>query len=220
MIIREHYKAPTLEDVSHKLSGTTLFFYIRCQWWFLVSAKWAPLHHISLHSTHTKGDIDFFIIQSEDVAGCISDVVGPNHKQITRNCSNTGWHMHQWKKTQEQHDKHLLQLVKTAAKLGPIFNSKKCHISQPQITFYRPTFSAQGMKPDPIMIRHYRTFHLHKIKNKLQSFLGLVNYLQPFLPDIATKTTFLWQQVSEWNWNPSTDSSFQKLKQWMLQHTP
>ena len=29
-------------------------------------------------------------------------------------------------KTQEQHDKHLLQLMKTAAKQGLAFNSKKC----------------------------------------------------------------------------------------------
>ena len=25
-IIHEHYKAPTLEEISHKLSGTTVFF--------------------------------------------------------------------------------------------------------------------------------------------------------------------------------------------------
>ena len=31
-IIREHYKAPTLEEISHKLSGATVFFFkIRCQ---------------------------------------------------------------------------------------------------------------------------------------------------------------------------------------------
>ena len=31
-IIREHYKAPTIEEISHKLSGATVFFFkIRCQ---------------------------------------------------------------------------------------------------------------------------------------------------------------------------------------------
>ena len=34
-------------------------------------------------------------------------------------------------KTQKQHDKHLLQLMKTAAKQDLVFNSNKCHISQP-----------------------------------------------------------------------------------------
>ena len=34
-IIREHYKAPTLEEISHKLSEATIFFKIRCQRWIL-----------------------------------------------------------------------------------------------------------------------------------------------------------------------------------------
>ena len=42
-----------------------------------------------------------------------------------------------------------------------------------------------------------------------------MNYLQPFLPDIAAKTTFLREQVSKWDWTPSTDSTFQQLKQWI-----
>ena len=50
---------------------------------------------------------------------------------------------------------------------------------------------------------------------QLQSFLGLINYLQPFLPNLASKTTFLREQVSHWDWNPSTDIAFQKLKQWI-----
>ena len=56
-------------------------------------------------------------------------------------------------KTQEQHDKHLLQLLTIASKNGLVFNSRKCHISKPQITFYGTIFSAQGMKPDPIKIQ-------------------------------------------------------------------
>ena len=47
---------------------------------------------------------------------------------------------------------------------------------------------------------------------QLQSFLGLINYLQPFLPNLASKTTFLREQISQWDWNPSKDVAFQKLK--------
>ena len=43
-------------------------------------------------------------------------------------------------KTQEQHNKHLQQLMKTAAKQGLVFNSNKCHNSQPQITFMEQSF--------------------------------------------------------------------------------
>ena len=45
--------------------------------------------------------------------------------------------------------------------------------------------------------------------------MGLINYLQPFLPNLASKTTFLRKQILHWVWNPSTDATFQTLKQWI-----
>ena len=71
------------------------------------------------------------------------------------------------------------------------------------------------MKPDPIKIQALQDLLTPQTQKQLQSFLGLVNYLQPFLPDIAAKTTFLREQVSKWDWTPSTDSTFQQLKQWI-----
>ena len=76
-------------------------------------------------------------------------------------------------------------------------------------------FSAKGMKPDPIKIQALQDLLTPQTQKQLQSLLGLVNYLQPFLPDIAAKTTFLREQVSKWDWTLSTDSAFQQLKQWI-----
>ena len=38
-------------------------------------------------------------------------------------------------KIQQEHDENLLQLKKVAQQNGHVFNSNKCHISQPQISF-------------------------------------------------------------------------------------
>ena len=114
-------------------------------------------------------------------------------------------------KTQEQHDKHLLQLLKTASAKGIVFDSRQCQISKPQITF----FGTKEMKPDPIKTQTLQDLPIPETQKQLQSFLGLVNYLQPFLPDIAANTNFLREQVSKWVWTPSTDSAFQQLKQWI-----
>ena len=118
-------------------------------------------------------------------------------------------------KTQEQHNRHFLQLLKTAKAKGLVFNSRKCHISQKQTTFFGMIFSGQGMKPDPIKIQALQDLTTLQNQKQPQSFLGLVNYLQPFLSDIAARTTFLREQVSQWDWTPSTDSAFQQLKQWI-----
>ena len=47
--------------------------------------------------------------------------------------------------------------------------------------------------------------------------LGLINYLQPFIPGLVNKTMFLWEQTAEWDWSPLTDSAFQHLKAWICQ---
>ena len=39
--------------------------------------------------------------------------------------------------------------------------------------------------------------------------------MQPFLPGLASKTTFLREQVRNWDWNPSTDQYFHWLKSWI-----
>ena len=57
--------------------------------------------------------------------------------------------------------------------------------------FTEKSSQQQGMKPDPIKIQTLQDLPTPQNQKQLQSLLGLVNYLQPFLPDIATKTTFL-----------------------------
>ena len=68
----------------------------------------------------------------------------------------------------------------------------------------RPKESASLKRPSNTLNTERTTF-----------ILGLINYLQPFLPDIAHKTTFLREQVSNWDWTPSTDVSYHQLKQWI-----
>ena len=63
---------------------------------------------------------------------------------------------------------------------------------QPQITFYGAIFTAQGMKPDLAKIQDLPTPENHK---QLQTFLGLINYLQSFCTSSASKTTFLREKV-------------------------
>ena len=57
-----------------------------------------------------------------------------------------------------EHDNNLLKLMQTAQEQGLVFNSSKCSICQPQISFYRAIFTVQGMKPDPVEVQAFKTF--------------------------------------------------------------
>ena len=52
---------------------------------------------------------------------------------------------------------------------------------------------------------------------KLQSFLSLINYLQPPILCLSAKAMFLCEQLAQWDWNPSTDAAFQCLRAWICQ---
>ena len=119
-----------------------------------------------------------------------------------------------------EHDKNLLKLMQTAQDHGLVFNSNKGSICQPQISFYGAIFTVQGMKPDPAKVQALQDLPAPHNPKQLQSLLGLINHLQSFLPSLASKNTFLREQVTNWDWNPSTDQSFHHLKSWDLQHSP
>ena len=95
---------------------------------------------------------------------------------------------------------------------GIIFNSAKFCIRQPQIPFYGAVFTAQGMQLDLSKIQALQDLSTPDSQAKLQSFLGLINYMQPFIPSLSAKITFLCEQLTKWDWNPSTDEAFQCLK--------
>ena len=105
--------------------------------------------------------------------------------------------------------------MKMAQGQGLVFNSSTCVICLSQISFYGTIFTAQGMRPDPVKVQPLQDLPTPQNPKELQSFLGLINYLQPFLPSLASKTIFLRQQVTNWDWNPSTDQAFNCLKSWV-----
>ena len=78
------------------------------------------------------------------------------------------------------------------------------------------------MKPDPTKIQALQDLPTPENHKQLKSLLGLINYLQPFLPNLTSKTTFLREQILHWDWNPSTDATFQKrgyAKHYLTQHS-
>ena len=89
--------------------------------------------------------------------------------------------------TPEEHDQHLLCLMETTTEHGIFFNSAKCQIRQPHIAFYGTVFTAQGMQPDPSKIQALQDLPTPNSQAKLQSFLGLINYLQPFILSLSAK---------------------------------
>ena len=112
-IICEYYKAPTLEEISHKLSGATVFSKPDAKDGFWSIHLDTPSSNLTTFNTH-KGcywylHMPFGLKMSHDVFQICMDQITDRLTGITAIHND----MCIWK-TREEHDTHLLQLRKTA----------------------------------------------------------------------------------------------------------
>ena len=215
--MQEHYKAPTLDEISHCLSGATCFskFHTKYAFWsihldknssYLTTFKMHRGRYRFLHMPFgLKMSQDVFQMQRDQATDPLPSIIAI-HDDI---CI--------FSHTPEEHDEHPLCLMETSKDHSIVFNSAKCHIRQTQIVFYGTVFTALDMWLDPTKIQALPDLPTPDSQAKLQSFLSLINYLQPFIPGLSVKTMFLQEQHAKWDWNHSTDAVFQCLKAWICQ---
>ena len=92
--------------------------------------------------------------------------------------------------TPEEHNRHHIQPMQAAMRNDIMFNSSKCRIRQPQLSFFGAAFTSQGMKPNPAKVKALQALPTPDNHTRLQPFPGLISYLHPFIPSSADKTTF------------------------------
>ena len=82
----------------------------------------------------------------------------------------------------EQHDKHLLQVLNKCHEIGLKLNPDKCQFNQDNVQFYSNTVSKYGLSPDPRKVIIIIRMPAPISKTELSSFLRMCNYLSPYIP--------------------------------------
>ena len=88
-------------------------------------------------------------------------------------------------KTDQEHDKHLINFLNICRKNTLMLNPDKMQFRLPQVSFFGQQWSAKGLSPDPKKIAAVRRMDLPRDVETMRSFLGLVNYLNRFSPHLA-----------------------------------
>ena len=76
-------------------------------------------------------------------------------------------------------------------------------------------YSAQGMHPDPKKVQGITEMTAPMDKQQLRSFLGMVNYMGTFIPNLSHHTEPLWAMLKKDNmfhWEEQQTRSFQQVK--------
>ena len=116
---------------------------------------------------------------------------------------------------QQDHDANLINLFNVCQKEGLVLNSKKLELQRERVTFFGAEYSAQGMHPDPKKVQGITQMTAPTDKHQLQSFLGMVNCMGTFIPNLSHHTELLWAMLKKDNvfhWEEQQTQSFQQVK--------
>ena len=108
--------------------------------------------------------------------------------------------------TDDQHNRHLLQVLNKCREIGLKLNPDKCTFGESEVKFYGNIISKEGIKPDPAKVDVILKMPTPQNKTELASFLGMCNYLSPYIPRLSDVTGTLRQlnkKTVEFMWDPN-----------------
>ena len=108
-----------------------------------------------------------------------------------------------YRKTKEEHDSNLRNLMRIARTEGLCFNSEKCVIDKKKKInkFLCAIYDKNGIRPDPNKVEAMKQLPRPTNITDLQKVLGIITYLAPFIPhrsDLTAPITDLLKKEPEY----------------------
>ena len=91
----------------------------------------------------------------------------------------TSSYMHN--KDDEEHDRRLHKFMRVARECGLVLNKSKCEVKKASVKFFDCVYDKHQAHLDPSQFSAAKELLAPKTKGKLQSFLGMVTCLAPFI---------------------------------------
>jgi hypothetical protein len=217
---RTYHKTPTLEEITHKFHGATVFSKLdaRHGYWSL------ELDDVSSTLTTFNSPFGRFKFLRLPFGLKISqDLFQERMDLILQRCPGAigiADDVTVFGKGTKDHDSNLHNLMRVAREQGLVFNPDKCHIKESRVCFFGNYYDADGVHPDPEKVKEIHCMPAPQDVTELQQFLGTIQYMAPFIPGLAKHTETLrglTKKDSEWQWTGSHQDSFDKLKSLLSQ---
>lgn len=90
--------------------------------------------------------------------------------------------------SEEHHDRRLQRVLDVLEENNVLLNKRKCVFKAQKVDFLGHALTPIGVKPLPKYINSITNFRIPSTIEELQSFLGLVNYVNKWIPNLATTT--------------------------------
>ncbi|XP_062550637.1 uncharacterized protein LOC134215466 [Armigeres subalbatus] len=118
----------------------------------------------------------------------------------------------------EEHDARLTKVFDRLHARGVVLNLQKCIIRVTELQFLGHIISQKGLRPSPSKVEALLSFRRPENVSEIKSFLGLANYMNKFIPNLAAVDEPLRKlllQSSKFVWNQEQQHAFDIIKQAM-----
>ena len=210
-----HYKTPTMEELSHKLSGIKFFSKLDAKNGYSSikldrESQLLTTFNSPFGRYHFQG-IPFGLVISQDVFQQRMDMIIGECTEALVLIDDVIIHG----KTKEEHDFNLRNLMETAWTAGWTFNSNKYAINQEQVRFFGAIFDKNGIHPDPPKVEEIKSLPSPTNITELQKVLGIITYMASFIPrlsDLTANLRELLRKDTDYDWSNSHQKLLQEMK--------
>lgn len=91
-------------------------------------------------------------------------------------------------RNRKEHDETLIKVLQRAREKNVKFNPKKLQFALERVKYLGHVFSLNEIKPDPNRLLAIKEMGKPKSKKDLQTFLGVVNFMRPFIQNLSELT--------------------------------
>ncbi|KAL8625371.1 hypothetical protein ACOMHN_044514 [Nucella lapillus] len=118
-------------------------------------------------------------------------------------------------KDKTEHDARLWQVLDRLLQAGLTLNSRKCEFAKTQLDYLGQVIDPNGVRKDPAKAKAIVEMRQPENVGDVRRFLGMVNQLMKFVPNLADKSKPLRDLLIKdvaWTWGPDQQQAFDTLK--------
>ena len=214
-IVREYHPIPVIDDIVPELKDSDLFTKLDLKdgyWHIRLTEESSFLTTFATPFGRYRYDrLPFGLCVSQDIfqfkvdetyGGC-EGTIGISD-DIT--CHGKG---------DRQHDRRLHGAMERTRRANLCLNYEKLIVKQSAVKFFGNVYSADGVQADPEKVAAIASMRPPKTKGEVKSFLGMVNYLQQFLPRLSEQTKVLRdleKKGTHFSWGSDHQACFDNIK--------
>lgn len=221
-LLRRQHPLTSIEEIAARITGSKYFTVLDCKkgfWQIKVSEKTKKYLTFSTPwGRYCFTRLPFGLSSAPEVFQKVMNELLREFDKVEVSMDDILIHA----STLEESNKKINSVIRKLSNSGIKLNKDKCIFNAKEVKFLGHLLTETGLKADQIKIEAIERLGIPSCKKQLQRFLGMINYLAKFIPNMSEITEPLRKLLInnvEWSWEFEQQQSFDKLKK-LLTSTP